>query len=124
MKQQKFFTLEKLRIVGKKAFYAGIMLTILSIIIYLAQDSEIDNISSGIMILSYYLIFWGGSVWLFCHSLKGYFNRKIMVVGGIIEPRREYTGKAAKIFGLIGIILAIFFFLLSFLPIPFMLGII
>ncbi|MBU0661145.1 hypothetical protein KKG22_03110 [Patescibacteria group bacterium] len=44
-------------------------------------------------------------------------ERKMLVIGDEIEPETEYTGTAAKIYGVIGVILAVFFFLLSFLPV-------
>ncbi|MBU0661139.1 hypothetical protein KKG22_03080 [Patescibacteria group bacterium] len=114
---KKITLLEKGRTLGKKAMYTGIILFALGIIIYLLQNSEMSNILIAITVLSYFLVWWGGSTWLFCHSLKGYIERKMIVIGDEIEPETEYTGTAAKIYGVIGVVLAVFFFLLSLIPV-------
>ena len=121
MKKIIFF--EKCSLFGKKAIYLGLTFIVLAIILYLLQNRNISNISLSIIALSYFLIWWGGSTWLFFHSLKGYLKNRIIVIGDEIAPKTEYIGTVAKIYGVMGIILAIFFFSLSIIPIIFILNI-
>ena len=114
--KSKIFFVEKWRFFSKKVFWAGCFFVILGLVFFLFEK----DIGTALLVLAYFLLLLGGSSWLFCHSLKGILEKKILVIGDEVAPITIYYGRAAIIWGIIGIVLALLFFLLSFLPVLFL----
>ncbi|MBU0661143.1 hypothetical protein KKG22_03100 [Patescibacteria group bacterium] len=122
-KKSKIRCYEKAKQLSKRAFYSGIILAIVGIIIFLIQNSEMNSFLVSLLMVSSVLFWWGACFWLFFHCLKGFYEEKLLVVGEWNDFDTIYTGKTAKVLAVIGIIGAGIFILLGFFPVVFIFGV-
>lgn len=103
----------------KIVFYGGLGFLVLGIVVFAMQDKTITTLSIALLSLGYGLTSIGGCGWLLLHSLRGFRNKDIVVIGDEIAPKTRYHGKTAQVYGVIGMVLAILLFILSIIPILF-----
>lgn len=104
----------------KSLFFIGLGILAIAIVVYSLEDQTITTLPAYLLVISYGLCSLGGCGWLFFHSLLGYSQQDIVVTGDDLAPTTRYRGKPAKIYGMIGMILAALLFLASLLPVVFL----
>ncbi len=108
---------------GKIMCYGGLGLLALGLIVFAVQDKTITTLSISLLVAGYGFTSLGGCGWLFLHSLIGFRNKDMIVTGDEIAPTTRYRGNAARAYGVIGMILAVGLFLLSIIPIFFIVNV-
>ena len=104
---------------SKKIFYGGLAITVLGIIIFVVQNKDITTFSDALLLAGYVFSDVGGCAWLFLHSLIGFRTKDIVVTGDEVAPKTRYRGKAAQVYGVIGMMLAVLLFIASIIPVIF-----